>query len=98
MGGKRVRSEGATPVRGALTPCPTEPTIPSTQKETRRGAFRPGRLDVGAFRKLATLLFILAIPVALITTNLRFMVNEPRVYTYAIDQYDVVRLTGVDRD
>jgi len=32
---------------------------------------------VGAFRKLATLLFILAIPVALVTTNLRFLVNEP---------------------
>jgi len=49
-------------------------------------------------RHLTTLLFILSIPVALVTTNIRFVANEPRVYRYAIDNYDVVQTTGIDRD
>jgi integral membrane protein (TIGR01906 family) len=52
---------------------------------------------VGALRHLAALLFILAIPAALITTNIRFVANEPRVYRYAIDQYDAVNTTGIER-
>jgi integral membrane protein (TIGR01906 family) len=50
-----------------------------------------------AFRSLATALFILAIPVALVTTNIRFVANEPRVYTYAVDQHDAVQTTGIER-
>jgi integral membrane protein (TIGR01906 family) len=53
---------------------------------------------VGAFRNLACILFVVAIPVALITTNIRFVANEPRVYAYAIDEYDAVRTTGIDRE
>jgi integral membrane protein (TIGR01906 family) len=53
---------------------------------------------VSALRTLATVLFVLAVPAALITTNIRFMVNEPRVYTYAIDDYGAVASTGVSRD
>jgi integral membrane protein (TIGR01906 family) len=52
---------------------------------------------VGVFRFAATLLFILCIPAALITTNIRFMANEPRVYRYAIDEFDAVSATGLDR-
>lgn len=53
---------------------------------------------MGAARTLASVLFILAIPAALITTNIRFMVNEPRVYRYAIDNFDAVTTTGIARD
>ena len=49
-------------------------------------------------RHLTTLLFILAIPVALVTTNIRFVANESRVYTYAIDNYNAVQTTGIERD
>ncbi len=52
---------------------------------------------MGVFRTAATLLFILCIPVALVTTNIRFMANEPRVYRYAIDEYDAVGVTGIAR-
>jgi integral membrane protein (TIGR01906 family) len=52
---------------------------------------------VGVFRTAATLLFILCIPVALVTTNIRFMANEPRVYRYAIDEFDAVATTGIER-
>ncbi len=51
-----------------------------------------------AFRILATLLFILAIPAALLTTNIRLMANEPRVYRYAIDEFNAVETSGIARD
>jgi integral membrane protein (TIGR01906 family) len=60
------------------------------------GRLRPGRLYV-ALRSLATAIFILAVPLALLTTNIRFVANEPRVYAYAIDQHDAVRTTGIER-
>jgi integral membrane protein (TIGR01906 family) len=53
---------------------------------------------VGALRILATVLFILSIPVALVTTNIRFVANEPRVYRYAIDEYGAVNTTGISRE
>jgi integral membrane protein (TIGR01906 family) len=52
---------------------------------------------VGVFRWVATLLFILSIPAALVTTNIRFMANEPRVYRYAIDEFNAVGATGIER-
>src|SRR5262245_42392209 len=47
---------------------------------------------------MASLLFILCIPVALLTSNIRFMANEPRVYRYAIDEFGAVQTTGISRD
>ena len=61
------------------------------------GAPQALELDVGVFRAAATFLFILSIPVALFTTNIRFVANEPAVYRYAIDQHDAVRTTGIER-
>jgi integral membrane protein (TIGR01906 family) len=51
-----------------------------------------------ALRFCSIVLFIIAVPVALITTNVRFAVNQPRVYRYAIDDFGAVRATGIDRD
>jgi integral membrane protein (TIGR01906 family) len=47
---------------------------------------------------LAGLLFIIAVPVALITTNARIAVNEPRLYEYAADHYDTPQATGIERE
>jgi integral membrane protein (TIGR01906 family) len=52
---------------------------------------------VGALRNLATLIFVLAVPVVLVTTTIRVVFNEPRIYTYAIDEYDAVETTGIAR-
>lgn len=52
---------------------------------------------MGLVRYLAALLFVIALPIALITTNVRIAVNEPRVYQYAIDHYGAVKTTGIDR-
>lgn len=53
---------------------------------------------MGALRHLAAILFILSIPLALITTNIRYVANESRVYRYAIDSFDGVQRTGISRD
>ena len=52
---------------------------------------------MGFIRQIAALLFIVALPVALITTNIRIATNEPRVYAYAADQYDTTETTGIPR-
>ncbi len=48
-------------------------------------------------RRLSALLFIIASPVALITTNIRVAANEPRLYEYAADHYDTPAITGIER-
>jgi integral membrane protein (TIGR01906 family) len=53
---------------------------------------------LGLIRVLAAILFILSIPVALVTSNIRFVANEERVYRYAIDEYDAVAKTGIERE
>ncbi len=52
---------------------------------------------MGALRTLATLLFVVSIPVALFTTTTRYLFSEPRVFRYAIDEFDAPRSTGIDR-
>jgi integral membrane protein (TIGR01906 family) len=53
---------------------------------------------LGLVRLVAGLLFIVAVPIALVTTNVRIVANEPRVYEYATDHYDTTETTGIDRD
>ncbi len=53
---------------------------------------------MGIVRTIAALLFIIALPVALATTNVRIAVNEPRVYEYAADEYDTPARTGIERE
>ncbi len=50
---------------------------------------------MGLFRSLTIGLFILAIPVALITTNVRFAASEQRVYDYSVRQYDAASASGI---
>jgi integral membrane protein (TIGR01906 family) len=52
---------------------------------------------VGIIRILAAIVFVVSIPVALVTSNIRFVANQPRVYEYAIDEYDAPAVTGIER-
>ncbi len=52
---------------------------------------------MGFVRTLATILFILALPIALVTTNIRLLANAPLVYDYAFDRYDGEQATGLSR-
>lgn len=50
-----------------------------------------------ALRWMATALFVVAVPVFLLLTNVRVAAMEPRVSGYAFDRYDAVQRTGVER-
>jgi integral membrane protein (TIGR01906 family) len=50
-----------------------------------------------ATRWIATALFIVAVPLFLVLTNVRIAATEQRVYEYSFAQYDAVAATGVDR-
>ena len=50
---------------------------------------------MGLFRALTIALFILAIPVALITTNIRIAVSEQRVYDYSVRTYGAAAASGI---
>ena len=63
-----------------------------------RSAFRSylkGMAGLGLVRALSILLFILAIPVALITTNIRVAVSEQRIYDYAVRSYDAAEASRI---
>ena len=46
--------------------------------------------------RLAIVLFILAIPIFLVTSNVRLAFDSLSLYRYGFEQYDVVRTTGLD--
>ena len=48
-------------------------------------------------RWLAMALFVVAVPVFLVLSNVRIAALEPRVYEYSFSQYDVVATTGIER-
>lgn len=48
-------------------------------------------------RQIAALLFMIALPVALVTTNVRIVMNEPRTYVYATDHYHTTETTHISR-
>ncbi|MCH8160607.1 MAG: TIGR01906 family membrane protein [Chloroflexi bacterium] len=52
---------------------------------------------MGFARQIAALLFIVALPVALITTTVRVVLNEPRLYEYVTDEYNTTATTGIER-
>ena len=51
-----------------------------------------------ALRLLAGGLFVAAVPVFLIATNTRLVINAPFLYSYGFDAYDIPTRTGIDRD
>jgi integral membrane protein (TIGR01906 family) len=50
---------------------------------------------VGLFRALVIGLFILAVPVALITTNIRVALSDQRAYDHAVQSYDAAEASGI---
>lgn len=53
---------------------------------------------MSTIKGLAFAAFVIAIPLFLIITNLRVVVNTPLLYSYGFDQYDIVQATGIERD
>ncbi|MCH8814718.1 MAG: TIGR01906 family membrane protein [Chloroflexi bacterium] len=50
---------------------------------------------MGLFRALLIGLFILSIPVTLITTNIRVAISEQRVYDYSVRNFDAAEVSGI---
>ena len=50
-----------------------------------------------ALAAINTVLFIICIPLLLITSNLRFAVNDIRLYEYGFNKYHVSEETGLDK-
>lgn len=48
--------------------------------------------------RLGAALFVVALPVALIATNVRILFTTPPLYTFALDTYDVPAVTGIPRE
>ena len=48
--------------------------------------------------RLATALFMVSVPVALVLTNVRVVAGEPRIYAYSFSRYDAVGATGIARE
>ena len=48
-------------------------------------------------KRLAFGAFVVAIPLFLIITNLRVVVNAPVLYSYGFEQYEIERVTGIER-
>ena len=45
-----------------------------------------------------TVLFISCVPVFLVTSNVRWVINAPFLYSYGFDKYKVAETTGIERD
>lgn len=52
---------------------------------------------MSTIKAIAYAAFIVAIPLFLIITNLRVVVNTPLLYSYGFDQYEIERVTGIER-
>jgi len=64
-------------------------------KNVISGYTQKGRACLGLFRTVVIGLFILAIPAALITTNIRVAVSEQRVYDHAVRNHAAAEASGI---
>jgi integral membrane protein (TIGR01906 family) len=78
---------------------PLELDKPDQAEENARVAVAGRQRDtrMGFVRMLATIAFVIALPIALITSNIRLLANAPVVYDYAFDRYDAEETTGLSR-
>ncbi len=51
-----------------------------------------------ALTAITSILFIICIPMLLLTTDLRFAANDIRLYEYGFNKYDVSATTGLDNE
>lgn len=70
---------------------------PQSENADVAAAGRQRGTHMGFTRTLATILFVIALPVALVTSNIRVVINSPLTYDYAFDRYDAEAATGLSR-
>ena len=47
---------------------------------------------------LLVVVFVACIPVFLVTSNVRWVINAPFLYSYGFDKYDIPETTGIERE
>jgi integral membrane protein (TIGR01906 family) len=77
---------------------PLDKEDPQTENADVAAAGRQRETHMGFARTLATIVFVIALPVALVTSNIRILINTPLTYDYAFDRYDADAETGLSRD
>jgi integral membrane protein (TIGR01906 family) len=70
---------------------------PPTDNDAVAVAGRQRETHMGFVRSLATILFIIALPVAIVTTNVRLLLNASLIYDYSFDRYNAEETTGLAR-
>ena len=51
-----------------------------------------------ALTAIGTVIFVICIPALLLTTDLRFAINDVRLYEYGFNKYEASAATGLDRE
>lgn len=85
-------SSTAAPMGGAL-----DKGDQPDQNSDAGAAGRQRGTHMGFARSLATIVFILALPIALVASNVRILLNAPIVYDYSFDRYNGEDATGLSR-
>ena len=52
---------------------------------------------MGILKRIAVVLFVAAVPIFLIATNVRWVINAPLLYSYGFDKYHIPDRTGIER-
>src|SRR5690349_20181334 len=82
---------------GVVPAAPLDNPIVADENATVVVAGRQRETHMGFIRSIATLAFIVALPIALVSTNIRLLANGPLTYRYAFDRYDAKSATGLSR-
>ena len=89
----------APPVQQPSRNRPDEAAADQPRSHPATGAERPRpRRGWRWFDRLGAALFVVALPVALISTNVRVFFTTPPLYTFTLDTYDVPAVTGIPRE
>jgi integral membrane protein (TIGR01906 family) len=84
-------------MKGGVIEEPLDNVDPPSHNAAVAVAGRQRKPYMGFARTLASVLFVIALPIALVTTNVRLLANAPLVYDYAFDRYDAAEATGLSR-
>ncbi|MBF8267394.1 MAG: family rane protein [Dehalococcoidia bacterium] len=92
---------GLLPSHGSTSPTSSDSARSrSSPRAGQKSSLRAGRYErvARALGRLAIVLFILAMPVFLVTSNVRMAFDSLRLYRYGFERYDVVSTTGLDME
>ena len=91
----RHSREGGNPSPPAVIPI--HRTKPSPTPHLTFAAHSKYPIPMNVIKIIAYIAFAAAVPLFLVSTNVRILVNAPLLYSYGFDQYDIASATGIPR-